>query len=135
MLTTLTRTSTLPSDSLILRVIIADGLTMPRITLRHMLARNSGCAIVGEIFDGAGAMKVVLEQRPHVLVLDLAMPRVFADPRSRSSVRPHMHPGNEIGVDRPTPIWTIHRVRNDLQDPRLRPRAASVGAYSTALMR
>lgn len=77
MFTTLTRTSTLPSDSPTLRVVIADGLTMPRVTLRSMLARNGGRAVVGEPFDGAGAMKVVLEQRPHVLVLDLAMPGVL----------------------------------------------------------
>jgi DNA-binding NarL/FixJ family response regulator len=77
MLTTLTRTSPLPSDSPTLRVVIADGLTMSRITLRSVLARNGGCAIVGETFDGAGAVKLVLDQRPHVLVLDLAMPRVL----------------------------------------------------------
>lgn len=77
MLTTLTRTSPLLSDSLSLRVVIADGLTMSRVTLRSMLARNGGRAVVGETFDGAGAVKVALQQRPHVLVLDLAMPRVL----------------------------------------------------------
>ncbi len=77
MLTTLTRPSARPSDAPTLRVVIADGLTMSRITLRSLLARNNGCAIVGETFDGAGAVKLVREQRPHVLVLDLAMPRVL----------------------------------------------------------
>ena len=76
MSTTLTCTSTRPPDCSTLRVVIADGLTLSRITLRTLLARNGGCAIVGETFDGGGAVKLVREQRPHVLVQDLAMPRV-----------------------------------------------------------
>ncbi len=67
MLTTPTRTPTRLSDSPPVRVVIADALTMSRITLRSVLAANGGCAVV-ETFDWAGAVKLVLEQRPHVLI-------------------------------------------------------------------
>lgn len=77
MTTSLASTSVVPSDPSTLRVVIADSLAMSRVVLRSMLARHDGCAVVGETFDGAGAVQLVREQRPQVLVVDLAMPRVF----------------------------------------------------------
>jgi hypothetical protein len=82
MMTTLTRTSSVPSDASTLRVVIADGLTLSRITLRTLLARNGGCAIVGETFDGGGAVKLVREQRPH----PSASPEVVLKPSAERGV-------------------------------------------------
>jgi DNA-binding NarL/FixJ family response regulator len=88
MLTTARR----PSVSPILRVVIADALLMSRLTLRCVLAANEGCTVVGETFDGAGAVKLVRELRPHVLIVDLAIPRVLRALRqlvdSDTGVRP-----------------------------------------------
>lgn len=57
-----------------LRVAIVDALTLARDALRVVLAAESGLLVVGAADDGAGAVKLVCEQRPHVLLVDVAAP-------------------------------------------------------------
>lgn len=58
-----------------LRVAVVDALTMARDALRTVLAAERGFLVVGAASDGDEAVKLVLEQRPHVLLLDVALPR------------------------------------------------------------
>ncbi len=57
-----------------IRVIIADDHPIVRTGLRLMLGTNAGFELVGEAADGAEALRLVEEQQPHVVLMDLRMP-------------------------------------------------------------
>ena len=57
-----------------IRVIIADDHLMVRTGLRVMLGTSEEIDLVGEASDGAAAVNLVEEQRPHVVLMDLRMP-------------------------------------------------------------
>lgn len=59
-----------------LRVVIADDHPVVRDGLSALFATVADCAVVGEAADGAEAVAVVATERPDVVLMDLAMPRM-----------------------------------------------------------
>ena len=59
----------------VIRVVLADDHTLVRQGIGSLLALVADVELVGEAADGAETVRVVLEERPHVLLLDLRMPR------------------------------------------------------------
>lgn len=57
-----------------IRVVIADDHPIVRNGLRLMLGTNEGFELVGEATDGASAVRLVAEQQPQVVLMDLRMP-------------------------------------------------------------
>ena len=58
-----------------IRVVLADDHTLVRQGIGSLLALVAGVELAGEAADGAETVRVVVEKRPHVLLLDLRMPR------------------------------------------------------------
>ncbi|HEY5243597.1 MAG TPA: response regulator transcription factor [Polyangiaceae bacterium] len=58
-----------------IRVVLADDHTLVRQGIRALLALVADVELAGEAADGAETVRVVIEKRPHVLLLDLRMPR------------------------------------------------------------
>lgn len=56
-----------------IRVVVVDDHAILREGLKVIL-QNNGMTVVGEAENGAEAMKVARTARPHVIVMDLAMP-------------------------------------------------------------
>lgn len=57
-----------------IRVLLADDHTVAREGTRHILEKRSDFQIVGEASDGATALQLTRDLRPHILLLDIAMP-------------------------------------------------------------
>ncbi len=62
--------------SIRLRVAIADDHPLIREGVRHLLEAQPDFEVCGEAVDGAGALALVEQLRPDVIVLDLAMPEL-----------------------------------------------------------
>lgn len=56
--------------------IIADDHEIVRRGLRGILENEGACSVVAEAADGLSAAQLVEKHRPHVLILDLNMPRL-----------------------------------------------------------
>lgn len=79
-----------------LTVVLADDHVVVRSGLRLLLESEPGLAVVGECGDVAGALELVRELAPDVLVLDLHMPgepSLAAIPRLRE-----LHDGTRVVV-------------------------------------
>jgi DNA-binding NarL/FixJ family response regulator len=57
-----------------IRCVIADDHEMLRYGVRRLLEEAPDFAVVGEAGDAAEALKLVLEHRPNLLLLDISMP-------------------------------------------------------------
>jgi two-component system chemotaxis response regulator CheB len=57
-----------------IRVLLVDDSASVRAVLRRFFARAKDIEICGEAGDGAQAVQAVLDQHPHVVVMDLQMP-------------------------------------------------------------
>ena len=58
------------------RILIADDHAIVRQGLRRILDGEPDLEVVGEAADGAAAVSIAREERPHVVVLDVSMPRL-----------------------------------------------------------
>ena len=60
------------------RVVLADGHALARAGFRALLEDEAHISVVGEASDGEGAIAVAREQRPDVVLVDLALPGLGA---------------------------------------------------------
>src|SRR6185369_14825931 len=56
------------------RIVLVDDHTLVRAGLRALVETLPGVEVVGEAADGREALKIVAEQVPDVVLMDLAMP-------------------------------------------------------------
>ena len=70
-----------------LRIVLADDHTLFRQGLRRVLEEQSDWQVVAEASDGAEAVRLVLEHEPHIVILDVAMPRLNGVEATRQIVR------------------------------------------------
>ena len=68
-------TTVLDKPAAPVRIVIADDHQIYRIGLRRVLEAEPGFLVVGEATDGEQAVKLAKQLKPHVLLLDLTMPR------------------------------------------------------------
>ena len=59
-----------------IRVLIADDHAVVRAGLEELLSRSEDIEVVGSVPDGAAAVKVALETKPDVILMDLRMPEL-----------------------------------------------------------
>jgi len=57
-------------------IVISDDHTLFREGLRRLLEAEPGMRVVGEAVDGEETIKVVGQLKPHILLLDLALPKL-----------------------------------------------------------
>jgi DNA-binding NarL/FixJ family response regulator len=59
-----------------IRLLVADDHTIVREGIVSMLEETGECTVVAQAADGARALELAQETRPHVVVTDLSMPRL-----------------------------------------------------------
>jgi len=57
-------------------IVVADDHRMVREAIRRLLESRAGFEVVGEAGDGEEALRLILETRPQVALLDVGMPRM-----------------------------------------------------------
>ena len=62
------------------RVVVADDQTVVREGLVLLLGLLPGVEVVGAAANGEEALRLVAEHRPHVVLMDLRMPRMDDPP-------------------------------------------------------
>src|ERR1022692_1832751 len=72
------RSRTLPieTDTMPIRILLADDHTVVRDGLRALLERQSDMVVVAEAGDGRDCVRLAEEQLPDVIVMDIAMPNM-----------------------------------------------------------
>ena len=74
------------------RVLVIDDSALMRKLIPQILARDSEIEVVGTAMDGAFGLKKIEELRPHVVTLDLEMPRMDGMETLRQIMRRHRLP-------------------------------------------
>jgi DNA-binding NarL/FixJ family response regulator len=72
-----------------IRVLVADDHPVVRAGVRMLIGSQPDMEVVGEAADGAECVERVAALRPHVVVLDLSMPRLAGLPALREIVGQH----------------------------------------------
>jgi len=70
-----------------LRIVLADDHTLFRQGVRRVLEEQAGWQVVAEASDGAEAVRLTLEREPHIVILDIAMPRLNGVEATRQIAR------------------------------------------------
>jgi two-component system, NarL family, response regulator NreC len=70
-----------------LRIVLADDHTLFRQGLRRVLEEQPGWQVIADASDGAAAVRLTLERQPHVVIMDIAMPRLNGVEATRQIVR------------------------------------------------
>ena len=70
-----------------LRIVLADDHTLFRQGLRRVLEEQAGWRVIAEASDGAEAVRLALEHEPHMVILDVAMPRLNGVEATRQITR------------------------------------------------
>jgi two-component system response regulator NreC len=70
-----------------LHIVLADDHTLFRQGLRSVLEEQAGWQVVAEASDGAEAVRLALEHEPHLVILDIAMPRLNGVEATRQIAR------------------------------------------------
>ncbi|HZM62434.1 MAG TPA: response regulator transcription factor [Vicinamibacterales bacterium] len=70
-----------------LRIVLADDHTLFRQGLRRVLEEQPGWQVIADASDGATAVRLTLERQPHVVIMDIAMPRLNGVEATRQIVR------------------------------------------------
>lgn len=69
-------TDTIKPITGVVRILLADDHTVMRAGLRLLLERHENFEVVGEAADGRAAVEIAAEQKPAVVVMDVAMPHL-----------------------------------------------------------
>jgi DNA-binding NarL/FixJ family response regulator len=59
-----------------IRIVLADDHDVVRAGIRGIIERHAGMEIVGEAADGRTAVETARQARPHIVVMDIAMPEL-----------------------------------------------------------
>jgi DNA-binding NarL/FixJ family response regulator len=73
------------------RVVLCDDHDMFRTALRHLVEENGPVRVVGEAATGEGAVALVREQAPDVVVMDIEMPGLGGVEATRQIVEESPH--------------------------------------------
>jgi two-component system response regulator NreC len=69
-------TETIKAATGVVRILLADDHTVMRAGLRLLLERHENFEVIGEAADGREAVEIAAEQKPAVVVMDVAMPHL-----------------------------------------------------------
>jgi two-component system response regulator NreC len=69
-------TETIKTATGVVRILLADDHTVMRAGLRLLLERHEHFEVVGEAADGREAVEIAADQKPAVVVMDVAMPHL-----------------------------------------------------------
>src|SRR5580704_10851550 len=72
----ITMTETIKAATGVVRILLADDHTVMRAGLRLLLERHENFEVIGEAADGREAVEIAAEQKPAVVVMDVAMPHL-----------------------------------------------------------
>jgi DNA-binding NarL/FixJ family response regulator len=70
-----------------LRIVLADDHTLFRQGLRRVLEEQPGWQVIADASDGAAAVRLTMERLPHIVIMDIAMPRLNGVEATRQIVR------------------------------------------------
>ena len=59
-----------------IRIIIADDHSLMRQAIRIWLEKQLDFEIIAEVSDGESAIKYAKELKPHIIIMDISMPKI-----------------------------------------------------------
>ena len=79
-----------------IRVLIADDQPLVRVGLRKILEADPGLEVAGEAPDGLAALELAQRRAPHVVLMDIRMPRLDGLAATRRLLAEHPDPPRVI---------------------------------------